>query len=128
MKEIMAVIRMNKMNLTKRALAEMGIASMTARKVMGRGVGKVDYLILKGAQQGHEEAINQLGPGPKMIPKRLLTIVVPDERVEPVVQAIIEVNQTRSPGDGKIFVLEASDAVRIRTGETGESAIDENAT
>ena len=54
MKEVLAVIRMNKMNETKQALVEAGIASFTARKVVGRGVGKVDYLLLKGAEEGHE--------------------------------------------------------------------------
>jgi nitrogen regulatory protein PII 2 len=127
MKEILAVIRMNKMNQTKRALAEVGIASITARRVMGRGQGKVDYLLLKGAEKGYEEAIAQLGPGPKLIPKRLLLIVVPDNRVKTVVDVLIEVNQSGSPGDGKIFVMPVLDAKRVRTGESGEVAIDENA-
>ena len=125
MKEVLAVVRMNKINATKQALADAGIASITARKVMGRGVGKVDYLLLKGAQEGYEEAINQLGPGPKLIPKRMLTIVVPDEFVPTVVKTIIEVNQTESPGDGKIFVMPMNDAIRVRTGESGNEALDE---
>jgi len=125
MKEIFAIIRMTKMNETKRALAEIGIGSLTARKVMGRGKGKVDYLLLQGAQEGYEEAIGQLGPGPKLIPKRLINIIIPDDRVDEVVQKIIEVNQTQSPGDGKIIVMPVGDAVRLRTGEAGETAIDE---
>lgn len=125
MKEILAVIRMNKMNETKRALADAGIASITARKVMGRGVGKVDYLLLQGAQAGFEEAINQLGPGPKLIPKRMLTIVVPDECASKAVETIVKVNQTGSPGDGKVFVMPVKDSVRVRTGETGDTALDE---
>ena len=127
MKEILAIIRMNKMNVTKRSLADAGIVSLTARKVMGRGRGKVDYLLLKGAQEGYDEAINQLGPGPKMIPKRLLIIVVPDNMVQTVVKVIIEVNQTGNPGDGKIFVRPMLDAVRLRTGQTGDKALDEGA-
>lgn len=125
MKEVLAVIRMNKMNVTKRALSEAGIHSMTARKVIGRGKGKVDYLLLKGAEEGYEEAINQLSPGPKLIPKRMLTMVVPDAVVEKTVKTIIEVNQTSSPGDGKIFVLRVTDTIRVRTGETGDAALDE---
>ncbi len=125
MKEITAIIRMNKMNETKKALSEAGLAALTARKVVGRGQGKVDYLLLKGAEAGYEEAINQLGPGPKLIPKRMLTLVVPDEKVKDVVDTIITVNQTKSPGDGKIFVQPVLDALRVRTGETGDSAIDE---
>ena len=64
MKEVIAIIRMNKMNETKRALADAGIVSFAARKVMGRGKGKVDYMLLKGAEEGIEEAISQLGPVP----------------------------------------------------------------
>ena len=126
MKEILAVIRMNKMNETKRALADAGAASMTARKVIGRGKGKVDYMLLKGAEEGYEEAISQLSPGPKLIPKRMLTIVVPDNKVKTVVDTLIKVNQTHSPGDGKIFVMPVLDAVRVRTGEHGDEALNES--
>lgn len=125
MKEIMAVIRMNKMNVTKRALAEADIPSFTARKVMGRGKGQVDFMLLQGAQAGHEEAINQLGPGPKLIPKRMLTLVVPDSLVSLAVKTIISVNKTGQKGDGKIFVMPVSDAIRIRTGESGDAVLDE---
>ncbi len=123
MKEVIAIIRMNKMNETKRALSAAGISSLTARKVIGRGKGKVDYLLLEGAKSGYDEAINQLGPGPKLIPKRMLNIVVTDDLVEKVVKTIIKVNKTGSPGDGKIFVEKLVDAVRVRTGETGDDAI-----
>jgi len=123
MKEVMAVIRMNMMNKTKEALADAGISCITARKVSGRGKGKVDYLLLDGAKDGHEEAINQLGPGPKIMPKRMLTVVVPDELVSTAVETLIKVNQTKSPGDGKIFVLPVEDAARVRTGEVGETVV-----
>jgi nitrogen regulatory protein PII 2 len=125
MKEVVAVIRMNKMNRTKQALADAGIASFTAHKVVGRGRGKVDYLLMRGAEAGCEEAIVQLGPGPKLIPKRLLDIVVPDELVPSVVRTIIETNQSGHPGDGKIFVMPVLDAMRVRTGESGPAALDE---
>jgi nitrogen regulatory protein PII 2 len=124
-KEVMAIIRMNKMNQTKRALADAGIASFTAHRVVGRGKGKVDYLLMKGAEAGCEEAIAQLGPGPKLIPKRLLNVVVPDDLAPSVVRTIIDVNQTGHPGDGKIFVMPVLDAFRVRTGEAGEAALDE---
>jgi nitrogen regulatory protein PII 2 len=123
MKEIVAVIRMNKMNQTKRALSQLDVPSMTARAVLGRGKGKVDYLLLEGAKEGYEEAIDQLGPGPKFVPKRLLNLVVSDEKADEVIQTIIEVNQTGQPGDGKIFVRNCMDAYRVRTGEQGEEAI-----
>ena len=126
MKEVLAIIRMNRMNETKRALADAGISSLTARKVVGRGKGKVDYLLLQGAEEGFDEAIQQLGPGPKLIPKRMINMVVPDEKVELAVKTIIKVNKTGSPGDGKIFIEPVMDAVRVRTGETGDPAIVED--
>lgn len=125
MKEVLAIIRMNKMNATKQALADAGIASFTARKVMGRGKGKVDYLLLKGAEEGYEEAISQLAPGPKLIPKRMLSVVVPDPSVRKVIKTIIDVNQTNAPGDGKIFVMPVREAIRIRTDERDDVALDE---
>lgn len=125
MKEIIAIIRMNKMNQTKTALADAGVVSFTARRVVGRGKGKVDYHLLRGAEAGCEEAIAQLGPGPKLIPKRMLNVVVPDELAQSVVRTIIEVNQSGNPGDGKIFVMPILDACRVRTGEFGDAALDE---
>jgi nitrogen regulatory protein PII 2 len=125
MKEVMAVIRMNKMNETKEALMEAGIPSFTARKGLGRGKGQVDFRVLKGAQEGIPEAIALLGQGPRLIPKRMLTVVVPDEKVGTVIKTLIKVNQTGSPGDGKIFVMPILDAVRIRTGQSADEAVNE---
>jgi nitrogen regulatory protein PII 2 len=93
---------------------------------MGRGQGVVDWRVLNGAENGAEEAIAQLGAGPRMVPKRLLSVVVPDDMVKTVIETIIATNQTGKPGDGKIFVLPIADAIRIRTGETGETAVDEH--
>lgn len=118
---------MNQMNATKKALSEAGISSFTVRKVMGRGKGKVDYLLLRGAEEGYEEAINQLGPGPKLIPKRMLTIVTPDNLVKTTVETIIKVNRTGAPGDGRIFIMPVSDTIRVRTGETNDAALDDGA-
>lgn len=124
MKEIIAIIRINKMNQTKRALAESGIAAMTARDCLGRGKGIVDLQILKGAEKGYEEAIAQLGSSGRLIPKRILLVVVEDEQVETVVKTIIGVNQTGKSGDGMIFVLPCQEVVRVRTGERDEAALD----
>ena len=126
MKQIIAIIRMNQVNATRQALVEAGIPAFTARKVKGRGQGKVDFHLLKGAEDGYEEAISQLGPGPRLVPKRMFTIAVPDELVPKTVKTLIQVNQTGHPGDGKIFVVPLLDAVRIRTGEKGELALDES--
>ena len=121
MKEVMAVIRMNKINDTKRALNEAGISSFTTTgRVQGRGKGLVDYRILHGAEDGAPEAIAQLGEGPRLVPKRLITVVVSDDWVDKTIDTIITTNQTGSSGDGKIFVLPILEATRVRTGETAE--------
>lgn len=126
MKEIMAVIRINMMNKTKEALAQAGISSFTATgKVLGRGKGNVDFRILQGAEEGREEAISQLGQGPRLIPKRLIMVVVPDKLAEKAVETVISVNQTGKPGDGKIFVMPALEAYRVRTRESGDMVLDE---
>jgi len=123
MKEVMAIIRINKINETKRALADVGISSLTAREALGRGKGLVDMTLLKGAEQGYEEAIAQLGQSQRLIPKRIIFIVVNDSMVEKTVKTIIKVNQTGKSGDGKIFVTPLEKCIRIRTGETGGQAI-----
>ncbi len=123
MVEIIAVIRMNKMNETKRVLSEIGLPAFSAFKVMGRGNGKVDHLLLKGAEAGYEEAISQLGPSPKLYPKRILIMVVSTKLKSKIIRAIIRVNQTREPGDGKIFVLPVSNVYRIRSGESDLKAL-----
>ena len=127
MKDVMAIIRLNRMNQTKKALDEAGISSMTATgNVLGRGKGNVDFRLVSGAQDGVEEAISHLGSkGPRLIPKRLISVVVPDQLVPKVVQTIIKVNQTGKPGDGKIFVLPVNEAYRVRTAETGDKILDE---
>lgn len=130
MKEVMAIIRMNMINKTKEALNDVGISSFTATgRVLGRGKGMVDYRIIHGAEENFPEAIDQLGQGPKLVAKRLITIVVSDHFVEKTVQAIIKTNQTGNAGDGKIFVLPVLEAIRVRTGETvtgpeGSSVLD----
>ncbi len=116
---------MNKMNETKRALSEAGIPSVTARDALGRGKGLVDMQLLKGAELGYEEAISQLGQGGRLIPKRILLIVVPDKLVNKTVKTIIRVNQTGKSGDGKIYVMPCLDAVRVRTGEFGDEVLDD---
>jgi nitrogen regulatory protein PII 2 len=125
MKEIVAIVRINKMNQTKRALSEAGISSVTARDALGRGKGLVDIQLLKGAEKGYEEAISQLGQTQRLVPKRALIIVVIDELVEKTVKTIIKVNQTGKSGDGKVWVLPCLDAIRVRTGESGDIVLDE---
>ena len=125
MKEIMAIVRINMMNRTKKALAEAGISSVTARDGLGRGKGLVDMSLLEGAEKGYEEAIVQLGQSQRLIPKRVFFVVVPDRLVPKTVQTIIGVNKTGKSGDGKIFVLPLADSIRVRTGESGDLVLDE---
>ncbi|HEX7510479.1 MAG TPA: P-II family nitrogen regulator [Chitinivibrionales bacterium] len=125
MKEVMVIIRMNKINETKKALDSAGISSMHAKECLGRGKGIVDFNALKGAELGYEEAISRLGQSQRLVPKRMISIVVPDKLVSRVVTTIMTVNQTGKSGDGKIFVLPVLDAIRVRTGENGDSILDE---
>ena len=123
MQEIMAVIRMNKMNQTKKALADAGIPAFVAREGYGRGKGLVNQAVLDGAAAGNEEAIALLGTKGRLYPKRIISIVVPDNQVKEAVDALMSVNKTGQAGDGKIFVMPVSDSIRVRTGEAGEAAI-----
>jgi nitrogen regulatory protein PII 2 len=125
MKEVMAIVRLNAMNKTKKALADAGITSITARDALGRGKGLIDLQILKGAEKGYEEAISQLGGSQRLIPKRMVTIIVPDKLVDKTVRTLIKTNQTGKPGDGKIFVLPVMDSISVRTGLNGDVTLDD---
>ncbi|AKB77186.1 Nitrogen regulatory protein P-II [Methanosarcina horonobensis HB-1 = JCM 15518] len=120
MKEITAIIRMNKVQKTKDVLLECGFPSFTVRRVMGRGKQRgLCFEFNPPLPEPEKEAETCI----RFIPKRMFTIVVDDENVNEVVQKIIEVNQTGNPGDGKIFVSNITEAVRIRTGESGEATV-----
>ena len=125
MKEVVAIVRMNMMNRTKCALAEAGLGSITARNALGRGKGIVDMQLLQGAEHGYEEAIAQLGQSHRLIPKRAILMVVNDDMVDQAVKTIIKTNQTGKSGDGIIFVMPCTEAIRVRTGERGEDTLDE---
>jgi nitrogen regulatory protein PII 2 len=123
MKEIIAIIRPKKVGATRNALEQLGFPSMTASAVTGRGLqrgiaGEINVdcspSVLAKSNSG----------GMKYIPKRLLSIVVLDTHVDLVVKTIIEVNQTAQIGDGKIFICPLDDALRVRTGEKGEIAVE----
>lgn len=125
MKTVIAMIRIDKMNATKKALSEAGISSMTAMsQVHGRGNGLVDRKVVEAATENIPEAVAQLGTEPRLRPQRLLTITVSDDKVQTVVDTLISSNQTGQPGDGKIFVMPEYDAIRVRTGEYGDVVLD----
>ena len=124
MKQVTAIIRMNMMNVTKLALIEGGFPAFTVRKVLGRGKGNVDFRVITGAEAGAPEAIARLNDdGPMLIPKRMMIIVVPDEVVPKLIETIIKANRTGNRGDGKIFVQDIEDAIRVRTGERAGAAL-----
>jgi nitrogen regulatory protein PII 2 len=125
MKQIIALIRQQRINRTRTALADAGFAGFTARKVVGRGQGDADAAALSGAEPGQGEAVPLRGEGLMLLPRRMLTVVVNDEDADAAIQTIIGVNRTRVPGDGKIFVLPVHEALRIRTRERGAEALSE---
>lgn len=121
MKEVMAIVRQNKVNVTKEALANAGIPAFTCRKVLGRGKKLIDMTLLTsivdsgiipdGASGEH------LSETTRLISKRVFTMVVDDADVDKAVEAIMEVNSTGNPGDGKIFVLPICENYQVRNGE-----------
>jgi nitrogen regulatory protein PII 2 len=137
MKEITAIIRRDRLPETKTALEGMGYPSLTIQSVDGRGKQKGAMCAEMDSEMPESFCTAvKLKPTPSVyalehtlpkkalyVPKRLLTIVVPDEAAEGVVKAIMEANRTGKHGDGKIFVCPISGAVRVRTGETNGDAV-----
>ncbi|WP_068474199.1 P-II family nitrogen regulator [Saccharicrinis aurantiacus] len=125
MKTVMAIINIDKMNATKKALLAADITSMTASgKVFGRGKGLWEAKILEGVKNDRPEALEHLGKEPRLRAQRVLEVVVNDSYVQPAVDAIIEANQGEPHGCGKIFVMPVNDVVQVRTGTTGSKAVD----
>jgi nitrogen regulatory protein P-II 1 len=112
MKKVEAIIRHFKLEDVKNALSEQGIAGMTITEV--RGFGR---------QKGHTEMYRGTEYQVDFVPKIKLEVVVPDSKLQLVLDTIMRSAQTGQVGDGKMFVTDLSEVVRIRTGETGESAI-----
>jgi nitrogen regulatory protein P-II 1 len=109
MKKIEAIIKPFKLEEVKEALASVGIQGMTVTEVKGFG-----------RQRGHKELYRGAEYVVEFLPKVKLEIVVSDDVVEAVLKAIVEAASSGRIGDGKIFVLPVEEAVRIRTGETGD--------
>lgn len=127
MKEVMCIIRLNKVSKTKEALAEAGFPSITCRKVLGRGQKSIDKALLEAYMEAgnlpptpYGENLTERG---RLIPKRFITLVVNDDEVKTVVDTVLDVNSTGTPGDGKIFVLPVEEVYRVRDGQAGETAI-----
>jgi nitrogen regulatory protein PII 2 len=120
MKEVMAIIRMDMINQTKEALLKNGIAALNCRKVLGRGKKMVNFSVVD--QMVSPKVVEAVSEEHRLIPKRLLSIVVNDSDVPMVVDTIIRVNSKGRPGDGKIFVIPVTNVIRVSTGETGGAA------
>lgn len=124
MKEVMAIIRMDMIGKTKEALSMAGFPALHAMKVMGRGKRKVDFALIESMMIGQDvpspRIAESLTEGHRLIPKRLLSIIVKDDEVKKLADVIIEVNQKGHPGDGKIFVMPVYDSIKVRTGECGD--------
>ena len=112
MKKIEAVIKPFKLDEVREALSEIGINGITATEVKGFG-----------RQKGHTELYRGAEYVIDFLPKIKLDIIVSDKMVKKVIEAISTASHTGIIGDGKIFVSNIEEVVRIRTGETGESAI-----
>jgi len=121
MREIMCFIRPNKVNDTKKALAGHGFPAFTCCRCLGRGKKSIDPELLNTVLAAGELPLSPVGENlteaTRLIAKRFFTLVVDDKDVEKAVQAIIEVNQTGNPGDGKIFILPIEETFSVRTGE-----------
>jgi nitrogen regulatory protein PII 2 len=121
MREIMCFIRVNKVNDTKRTLAEHGFPAFTCCRCLGRGKKSIDPELLNTVLAAGELPLSPVGENlteaTRLIAKRFFTLVVDDKDVDKAVQAIIAVNQTGNPGDGKIFILPIEETFSVRTGE-----------
>ncbi|HEY1066139.1 MAG TPA: P-II family nitrogen regulator [Pirellulales bacterium] len=112
MKKIEAIVRHFKLEEIKNALHEVGVQGMTITEV--RGFGR---------QKGHTETYRGTEYTVDFVPKVKIEVVVDEGHLKPVIESIVKNAQTGPIGDGKIFVTDLAEAIRIRTGETGTAAL-----
>ena len=112
MKMVAAVIKHFKLDDVRKALTDIDIEGMTVIEVKGFG-----------RQKGHMEVYRGVEYEVQFLPKIKIQVAVPDEKADTVINAIIGAAKTGEIGDGKIFVSDLQDVIRIRTGEKGEEAI-----
>jgi nitrogen regulatory protein P-II 1 len=112
MKKIEAYVRPFKLDDVKSALMEIGVKGMTVSEVKGFG-----------RQKGHTELYRGSEYHVDFLPKSKIEVFVADEHADAVVDMIVKVAKTGQVGDGKIFILPVEDAIRIRTGESGDAAL-----
>ncbi len=112
MKMVTAVIKHFRLDDVRKALTDMGVVGMTATEVKGFG-----------RQKGHMEVYRGVEYEVRFLPKVKIEVAIPDEKLDDVLKAIQEGAKTGEIGDGKIFIYNLQDVIRIRTGERGEAAI-----
>jgi len=112
MKKIEAIVRHFKLEDVKNALTEQGIHGMTVTEV--RGFGR---------QKGHTEMYRGTEYTVDFVPKVKIEVIAADSNLQMVIDTVLRAAQTGQIGDGKIFVTDLQDSIRIRTGETGEEAL-----
>ena len=112
MKLVTAIIQPHRLDSVREALTAIGIAGMTVTEVRGYG-----------RQKGHTEIYRGAEYSIAFTPKLKLEVALPDERVEDAIAAITKAARTGKIGDGKIFVVDLQQALRVRTGETGDGAL-----
>ena len=112
MKFITAIVKPFKLEDVRKAISDVGVEGVTVTEV--RGFGR---------QKGHTETYRGAEYNVEFLPKLLMCMVVPEDLVDPVVEAIVEGARTGVIGDGKIWVTSLDEVIRIRTGERGVSAI-----
>ncbi len=111
MKKIVAVIKPLKLDEVKEKLIEAGVTGVTVSEIRGSGKQGKDSRLFLSAHEGD------------LLPKMEVMVVVPDEKVEDAVRAILDSARTDKVGDGKIFVYDVEESIRIRTGERGNIAL-----
>jgi nitrogen regulatory protein P-II 1 len=112
MKKIEAIVKPYKLDTIKDALSDLGVFGMTVSDVKGFGQQKGHTELYRGAEY-------QVG----FVPKIKIEIVIPDDKVDKVVNTLIATAKTGKVGDGKIFVIPVEETIRIRTGERGDVAV-----
>jgi nitrogen regulatory protein P-II 1 len=112
MKKIEAIIQPHKLEEVKEALKAIGVDGMTITEVRGHG-----------RQKGHKEVYRGMEYEVDLLPKVKIELVVPDGRVDEISRSLVSAARTGKIGDGKVFIFDVADAIRIRNDDTGEAAL-----
>jgi nitrogen regulatory protein P-II 1 len=112
MKKIEAIIQPHKLDEVKEALKAIGVDGMTISEVRGHG-----------RQKGHKEVYRGMEYEIDLLPKVKVELVVPDSRLDEITRSLVAAARTGKIGDGKVFVFDVADAIRIRNDDTGEAAL-----